>query len=75
MLRTDLFKLAQAAGWKAGAPLDAQVRKKIEQALRAALTPAVLRDAPMYHYAESGQDKQRAMTVEDAVAALMEELQ
>lgn len=58
MTRSDLFAIAERAGWRRGHSMSDGVRLSVETALRTALTPAVL----------------GRRTLDEAVVALMEEL-
>lgn len=78
MLRTELFALAETAGWQRGTRMTSAVRTAVRAALRAYFrTPegrAQLADAPRVHLADRGEDKFQRMTQKDAVDRLMEEL-
>lgn len=71
MNRTDLFAIAKKAGWKPHKAMTPAVRGRIEAAIRASITDRALALAPGVA-ADSGM---RPMTIDDAVSALMEELQ
>ncbi len=64
MTREEFFALAREHGWNGH--LDDALRPRIEEAIRARLT-----DLPRVHHADGSS---RDMTVDEAVGALLEEL-
>lgn len=78
MTRTELFAIAEKHGFQRGKPLSEEARNKIEEEIRAWLESPVgqqyLAQAPRVHWEDSGQQGMRPMTVEDAVRALMQEI-
>lgn len=76
--RLALFTIAENAGWKPGRKMTRSVRIALRSALLKALrTPdgkRALADAPRVHIAERGEAKHREMNENEAVNALLEEL-
>lgn len=76
--RTHLKLLAEKNGHVKGVKASKAIKAKIEKDLKEYFkTPegiSVLRDAPRVHYTDRGQDKYRQMTADDAVSALLEEI-
>jgi len=70
MTRTELFALAADCGWERGKKMSKSVEAKVRKRLLEALTPESLSAAPRVQRG----DGMRAMTKEDAITALMEEL-
>lgn len=69
--RDDLFTIAKKAGWKPGKPMGPAVRTRVEAALREAITDRALSLAPGVA-SDSGM---RPMTIDDAIAGLLDELE
>lgn len=81
MLRTDLLalvRLTAGPAWNFGDPLTVPQRTAIRSALRGRLNNAegrqALQDAPRVRFTDKGVEKNRQMTIDDAVRAIMEEL-
>ena len=80
MFRTDLLALVRLTvpGWNFGDPLTGTQRQTIRVALRGRLNSAegrqALQDAPRTYFTDKGVEKNRQMTIDDAVRAILEEL-
>lgn len=78
LTRLALFTLAENAGWVRGqkvtAALRITLRSELLKALRTPDGKRALADAPRIHIAERGEMKHREMNENDAVNALLEEL-